>query len=354
MAYTTQTEIPNAVNVIVQSILLKNAKARCPYFLGSTPAEIMRHGNSFTARWRDYGNLTPTTTPLTPLTGTPAYPTRTGSQATVTNVDAVVQKYGDFLTLNEEVVVVNMTAQAAKFAEILGIQAGRSLNRLQRNELEDNSVIRYANGVANDAAVITAIAQNDIDFVVNALHNNSAMTFTPMSTGSANTQTLPILPAFWGICHVDVAHDVKGLTGFRPVSEYAGQVATANGEFGYTPSAGAGVRWVMTEEGSIDVDAGGAAGSLRSNLGTSADLYSPVIFGTDYHGSVGFGEQHIQEIYQAGDPLPAVQLISHGPGTAGTADPLDEVSTTGWKSWHAAKVLKAIWGRAIRVGATDI
>ena len=64
--------------------------------------------------------------------------------------------------------------------------------------------------------------------------------------------------------------------------------------------------------------------------------------------------KHIQEIYRAGDKLPAVQMINKAAGSAGAADPFDELQTTAWKSWHAAKVLNINWTCNVQSAASAL
>lgn len=338
MTFTTTNEIAGPVNVVFQQTLLRNAKARAPYFAGSTPGEISSHSGTFTVKWRRIENLTPTTTPLAELTGNLSLPTRNAVQPSVNDLTATVQKYGNFFFLNEEVDLINFTSQTDKLVEILGINAGQSLNRLQRNEIEDNSTQNYAGAVATATLVTGTLATTgiDIDRIVNLLDESSALRFTAMTTGSININTTPILDAYLGITHTHMKPQIRKMSNFTSVEKYAGQVETFKGEFGITGD----VRWVETPEASIDAGAGGTtATTLRSTVAGGNDLYSTVIFGMDHHGSVGLGFDHIKEIYMAGDTLPGVQMISHARGSSGVGDPLNEVSSMGWKSWHVAKVL---------------
>jgi len=346
---TTTTEIAGPVNVIFQRNLLRNAKARCPYFVGSTPGDVTSHNGSFTAKWRLFNNLTPVTTALTALTGNAAYPTRDAVQPTITDVTKAVSKYGNHFLLNEEVDLINFSEQSMKLSEVLGINAGQSLNRLQRNELEDNATQTYSNGTA-DASVNTILSKAAIRAVGNILRRNDATEFMPMTQGSTNIGTTPIREAMWGITHVDVEEDIRDMTGFRAVETYAGQTATASGEFGSI----ANVRFVSSSEGSIDLNAGAVGGSgLREDGGgTGADLYSTVIFGMDAVGSLGLDHTHVKEIYRAGDKLPAVLMINKPAGSAGAADPYNELITMAWKTWHGGKILRPEWIRTIRSGAT--
>lgn len=353
----TDVELQKPVNVIFQQTLLRNAQARCPYFAGTVPGQINQNGGSATIKWRRVENITPTTTALSELTGTASYMQgRDSTAASFTDYTATVAKYGQFYILNEEVDLFNFNGQTDKLVQTLGISAGRSLNQLQRNVVDDNATLVRAGGAASDGAITSKVTAASVRAIINTLNRNSATTFTPMSTGSTNIGTIPILPAYWGICHPDVAEDISQLSGFTSVEKYAGQVQTAMGEFGIFSAAGQAVRFIMTEDGTIDANAGGAVGStgLRSTGGTSIDLYTTAIYGMDAVGSVGLGKQYTDGVFRAGDSLGPVSLISKGLGSGGTSDPYDEIQTLAWKAWHAGKILNANWVRAIRSGATDL
>jgi N4-gp56 family major capsid protein len=352
MSLTTTGQIAGPVNVIFQVNLLRNAKALCPYFVGSTPAEISFRQGTFSARWRRIENLTPTTTPLAELTGSLAFPTRSAVQPTVTDVDSTVEKFGNFFYLNEEVDLVNFNGQSAKLSEVLGINAGQSLNRLQRNVIEDGATAIFGGTGTTATSISTAtggITNSDITVANNALQNNIGMKFMPMSMGEAADGTAPIRDAYWGLTHVDVEEDIRLLAGFQSVETYAGQTETARGEIGTV----GGVRFISTTEASIDADSGAtitgtATSNSRSTSGTSADVYNTVILAQDAVGSLGFGSNHVQETYTAGDRLPAVMMVGHDRGSAGSADPLNEVSSVGWKSWHSGQILNPAWVRVIQ------
>ena len=83
------------------------------------------------------------------------------------------------------------------------------------------------------------------------------------------------------------------------------------------------------------------------------DLYTISIWGMDALGSVGFGLEHTQEIYRAGDSLPAIMALN-SQAQPSAADPFAEINTLAWKAWHAGAVLNSNWCRAVRVGATDL
>jgi len=353
MAVTATATIAGPVNVDFQRMLLKTASPNCPYFAGSVPAVIAEHSGTFTAKWRRIENISPSTTALTEIAAE-TYPPRTGASLSVTDTTATVSKYGQVLFLTEEVDLINFNEQTADLILKLGKAAGRSLNQLQRNQVEDNGTFVYASGATADSGVGDPISVGLFRNVTNTLQRNDAMPFTAMTSGSGNEGTSPILPAYWAFMHPDVANDTSLLSGFVSIEKYAQQTTTVPGEFGMVSGAGVGVRCVMSSDASVDTDSGASAGSLRSTSGTSADLYSVVVIGEDYHGSVGLGTGHLKEIYRAGDQLPAVIMINKPFGSAGTADPLNEISTLSYKAWHASTILDSSWGRTIRVGANKL
>jgi N4-gp56 family major capsid protein len=350
VAQITDTDIiTTPVNVKFQTTLLRQARALCPYFAGTMASNLQQNQGTFTAKWRRYENVTPTTTPLTELNGNVSFPTRDSIVPTITDVTSQVLKYGQYFVVNEEVDTMRFDSEVAGLAKVLGISAGRSLNQLQRNEAEDNSTQKFTNGTAT-SEVNTVIDQNALRQAYNFLERQDAMPFTPMTQGSTNINTSPIRPAYWGLCHPDVELDIRDISGFIGVERYAGQIATEQGEFGTAE----GIRFIASSDASINTGAGATSGTNVRNTTGNADVYDTVIYGEDAIGSLGFGMKHIQEVYRAGDELPAVQFIQKSRGSAGAADPLDELMTQGWKSWHAAKVLNANWTTNVQSAATDL
>lgn len=352
MTLTTTTQVAGPVNVVFQQTLLRVATPRCTYFVGSMPGTLQSHQGSFTVKWRRHDALTPTTSALSELSGAVSYPTRTASQAAVTDLTTAVSKYGDFFIITEEVDLVNFNGNTDAHVKTLGIQAGRSLNRLQRNVLEDNATLVYASGASADSGVADPITLGLIENVTNTLEENSAMTFTAMTRGDAAYATSPIGAAYWGLCHTHVKPDIRKVAGFVSVEKYAGQTQTAPGEFGTVGD----VRWVSSPEASADTDSGGDPGGngLRSTTGGAADLYTSIVMGMDAHGAISLDSELIQEIYNAGDSIPGIILISKAKGSAGTADPLDELATMGWKAWHGGRILNSTWVYGIRHGASKL
>jgi N4-gp56 family major capsid protein len=352
----TDVELQKPVNVIFEQTFLRRAQQVLPYFAGTRPGQITKQAGTSTIKWRRIEQETPTTTALSELTTTSSYMQgRDADTPTFTDVTATVAKYGQFYIVNEEVDLYNPNRTTDELVEILGESAGRSLNQLQRDIAEDNSTQRFAANVASIGAVHAIVTTGVLDYAVNELSRNSARTFYPMTTGSQNIGTAPILPSYWAIVHPDVAVDVAGLTGFKSVETYAGQTATVTGEFGYYGKAGRGLRFVQSEDASIDLGSGAAlSGADLRSTSSDTDVYTIVVYGEDAYGSVGLGKRHTDGVYRAGENKGAFEMIFHERGSGGIADPFNEISTLAWKAFWAGAVLNSAWSRAIRVGATNL
>lgn len=361
----TDTEVQKPVNVVYQQTLLRNARVLAPYFIGTNKGELSEGSGTSTIKWRRFNTskdnasgIAPTTTALSEITGTAAYGMgRSSDTVHFTDVTATLAKYGQFFILNEEVDVFNPNGTMMGITRSLAISAGRSLNQLQRNIVEDNATQIFAGGAASEGAVTSKITAGAIESAINTLMTNEAMPFMPMSTGSTNVGTGPVLPGLWGITHPDVAYDIAKIAGFKDVATYSGQVDTVPGEFGTLGIAGFTVRFVQSSDSTVLADGGGTKGSTGLRGTSDVDTYNTVIYGQDALGSVGLGQAHTDGIYRAGDPQGAIQMIAKGRGTnapSATEDPFDEITTLAWKAWHAGALLNGNWARNIVSGATSI
>ena len=336
------------VNYQLMRNLLTTAKSVAPYLAGSMPGELFKNGGTKAVKWEPIENLAEATTALSELT-TDALPTRASAIPQISVVTVNMAKYGQPIRLTEELELMSVNARAIRFTRTLGENAGRSLSGVARDVMDAKTTDRFSNGSAT-SAVNTVLDATDVQYCVNQLNRADAMKFTAMGTGSRNIGTSPIRDAYLGICHSDVEEDVRAMTGFTPVEQYAGYTETFPGEFGTV----GGVRWVSTSTAPINADAG--AGTIPAGIrGTTAvDVYSTFILGQESFGTVGLGERHTKEIYKTGDKLAAVEVISKPLGSAGTADALNEVATVAWKAWFAATILNGNWLMKLESGASSL
>ena len=173
---------------------------------------------------------------------------------------------------------------------------------------------QYASSATTRATVTSSmkLTRAEVREAVRTLQSNDAKPITRMVNPSTGFNSSPIGAAYIGIITENTLFDLKNETGWVPVEEYASQSGVTEGEVGKMDN----VRFVMTTNGKIASSAG--SGSIDEHL--------TLIMGQDYYG--------ISRISGA-----AMQNIVKPLGSAGTADPLDQRSTSGWKASFVAKVL---------------
>ncbi len=357
MAATVSTLTSNVtapVNFVLMKGLLSAARKKLPYFNGTLPGSLEKSQGSASVKWRRIENLNAVSSALSEVTGTAAaFLGRDAVQPTITDVTVAMAKYGNAILVTEEVDLFNVNSKSAQLMDVLGANAGESLNVLMRDVYNTGfTQVRYASGVASDSVVTAAITANDIKYAVNLLNRNSAMTFTPMGTSRDAYNNQPIRSSYYGVCHPDVEEDIRGLTNFIGVEQYGGYTETMPFEFG----AVGGVRWCATEIAPISSAASGISNNLLRMTGNNVDVYSTFIYGREAVGSVGLGNMHAKNTYEMYDPSkpPAVELIYHAPGTSGIFDMYNEMGSIAWKTWFAGKVLNTAWGVKLRTGASRL
>jgi N4-gp56 family major capsid protein len=361
-ASTLTSNVTAPVNFVLMKALLSAARKKLPFFNGTLAGELEKSKGSASVKWRRIENLASATTALSEVTGTAAaFLGRNAVQPTVTDVSVAMAKYGNAILLTEEVDLYNVNSKTVQLMDTLGANAGLSLNLLMEAVFAGATNVRYSNGSAGGAASVSTVTSvmtaTDIKYAVNFLNRRSAQLFTAQANGSTHIGTVPVRASYYGISHVDVEEDIRGISGFIPVEQYGGYTETMPFEFG----AVGGVRWCSTEiiPVSTNVSSSSATGWLRgatSSGGTNADVYTSYIFGKEAVGSVGLGNMHATSSYEMYDPKkpPAVELISHAPGSSGIFDMFNEMGSIAWKAFFAGKVLNDDWIIRVRTGASNL
>src|SRR5258706_879070 len=171
--------------------LLSAARKRLPYFNGTLPGSLEKAQGAASVKWRRIENLTAVTSTLSENTEgtTPAFGFgRSTVRPTITDVTVAIAKYGNALSLTEEIDLFNVNSNSAALMDTMGANAGESLNTLMRDAFTNGAttiITNTSNGnaggtrAATYSSVANSIALNDIKNVVNQLNRNSAMKFTP-------------------------------------------------------------------------------------------------------------------------------------------------------------------------------
>ena len=350
------TDVSEEINYQMMRGLLSAARKRLPYFNGTLPGELMGMGSTRSVMWERIENLTAVTSAIIEPIGNTAWQNGRALVVPTKNTKtATAAKYGNAIQLTEEVDLLQVNVKAARLLDTLGANAGESLNELMVDVYQTvtTTSVRNAGGASTITAITTKITAADIKWAVNRVNRNSGQRFTPIGTGSTNVGSSPIRDAYYGICHPDVEEDIRDVSNFIGVEQYAGYTDVIPSEIGTVN----GVRWTVSEiSGAIEIDKGGSSNSLRSTGGvTSIDLYDTFIYGREAVGTISLNAEHTTDIYKMYDTTPSpIELISHAPGSAGAGDPYNEIATIAWKVWFAGEVLNDLWLTRLRTGASDL
>jgi len=283
--------------------------------------------------FRRYGSLAVSTTPLTEGV------TPTGKKLTTTDVYALVKQYGDFITISDWISLTGLDPILVESGEILGEQMGLTVDTLNRDVLIAGTSVRYANSVANRAAVATAVSAADAKASVRILEGNNAKKIRHMITAGTKVGTRPIAPAFYGITHTNCRQDWESIPGFTKVEEYASQKNVTEEEIGSYGN----LRILTTTNAKVFLADGVAVGTtgLVAADSTNIDVYTTLIFAANAGGVCPLQKGSIKNI---------IKKL----GSAGTEDALDQRATSGWKVAQVCKILNDDFLHRIEHGCTDL
>lgn len=319
MANTTLTQVPPGVQAFYDRNLLTRAKPNEVHGrYGQKRPIAKRNGNQI--KFRRYSALAAATTPLTEGT-TPA-----GSSLAVTDVTATLAQYGDYITLTDMVDMVNQDAVITETTDVLGDQAGLTIDQVRRDVLVAGTNVAYANGLASRILTNTKLVTTDLDKAIRFLKNQNAKFMKEGMPASDGVGTGAIRKAYVAVCHPDTEYDLEQLTGFRAVSDYPSQEMLLEDEIG----AYKNIRFVSSTNCKIFAGAGAAGTTVFKNNGANFDIYATLIFAADAYGVCPLSGE-------------AMKTYVKGLGSAGSADPIEQRSTVGWKATTTTKILNESW-----------
>lgn len=262
-------------------------------------------GEGQTINFRKFSPLPKATTPLTEGV------TPDGRTVTVTQKTATVKQYGDYITVSDVLELTGPDRVIVENNKLLGVQAGETMDAVTAAVLNAGTSVQYAGGKESRSAITAAdvLTVDEIKKAVTTLKNNKAR---------------PIDGTFVAIIHPTVAYDLMSDSDWIDVKNYDPK-DLYDGEIGKLY----GVRFVETTEAKI-FEGAGADG---------VNVYSTLVLGANAYG--------VTEVTGGG-----LTMIAKSKGSAGTADPLDQRSTQGWKAIHVAEILTEEYMVRIESGAT--
>ena len=286
---TLSAGLSDEMKTYYSDYLIDNAEAKLVHDQFAQKHPIPKNGGK-TIEFRKYSPLAKALTPLTEGV------TPDGNSLNVTTIEATIAQYGDYITLSDMLLLTAIDNNMVQATKLLGNQAGMTSDTITREVLVGGTNVLYSGGVTSRSAVADTLSVDDIMRAVRALKKQNAD---------------KIGDSYVAIIHPDVAYDIMNDPRWEAVKNYDPS-DFYNGEIGRI----SGVRFVESSEARIFMGAGAS----------SKNVYCTLVLGDNAYGVTeitGGGLQHIVK-----------QL-----GSAGTADPLDQRATVGWKLTKTAERL---------------
>ena len=247
---------------------------------------------------------------LTPLT---EGVTPEGQTMTVTKQEAEVKQYGGFVSLSDQISMTAIDNVVVEATTAIGNQAGSTLDTISREALNAGTNVQYAEGQVSSRSELTA----EMKLTVKAIK---------MAVRALKVQnTAKINGHYVAMIHPDCAYDITEDPRFIEVVKYKNPERIFNGEIGTLE----GVRFIETTEAKKFTNAGASG----------IDVYSTLLLGENAYATTKIEGGGLETIVKA-------------LGSGGTADPLNQRSTVGWKAMKVTEILSQQYMVRIETAST--
>ena len=275
--------------------LIDEAQAALVHDQFAQKRDIPKNGGK-TIEFRKFASLPKAMTALTEGV------TPDGKSLTVTAITATVSQYGDYITMSDVLDLTAIDPVVVEATKILGRQAGLTLDTVTRNVLQSGTNVSYCPKIGEDGAETAVTSRGDLDATCQLTVKAIQKAVAKLKGQNAPT----INGKYVAIIHPYAAYSLMRDPEWIDAHKYANPTNLYTGEIGEI----AGVRFVET---------------------TEAKIYAGGVFGTLIMGANAYGTTEV-----TGGGL---ETIVKPKGSAGTADPLDQRSSVGWKGIKTAEIL---------------
>ncbi len=271
--------------------------------------DIPKNGGK-TIQFRKYDSLPKAMTALTEGV------TPDGQKLSISTVESTVAQYGGYIELSDILLLTAVDNNLVQATRVLGGQAGRTLDAITREVINAGTSVQFADYQVSSREELVGGSSNASEnhyLTVDAVRK---------AVRALKVMNAPKINGYYvGIIHPDCAYDIMNDPKWINVKSYSDPDGIYEGEIGRIE----GVRFLETSEAKVFKKAAidKSSGSEKAN---ARDVYSTIIVGENAYGVTeieGGGLQHIVK-----------QL-----GSAGTADPLNQRATAGWKATKTAERL---------------
>jgi len=343
-------------------------------------------GGGKTVEWRKFGSFEKALTPLTEGV------TPDGSGISVSYITKELSQYGDYTTVSDMLDLTAIDDVVLEITDRHGANMGLTLDTVTRNEIQQGTKVIYAPTINADGSETEVLHRYELgkqNKLTAALVARAATALKKMNAPTFDGKYVCIL-------HPSVAFDLRNDPDWIAAHQYAAATELFSGEIGELH----GVRFVETTEAKIfrgedlteesrNVTVAAASsnnvitvqetlgpGSLSgksvlvggkkvkvitntantltvaSNVSVSeGDIVYPAEGGAE--GGAVYGCLFIGKgAYGVIDLSEGTEVIVKPRGSSGTADPLDQRSSVGWKGVHAAAILYDEYILRVECGST--
>ena len=255
--------------------------------------------------FRKYASLPKALTPLTEGV------TPNGRKLSATAIEAEVKQYGDYICLSDVLDLTAIDNNVLEATKASGRQAGLTLDTITRNVLQSGTNVFYCPPVDADGKVTGAQPTDraqltkDCKLTVNVVKRIVTM------LKAANAPKFG--KDYVCILHPHCSYDLTTDPHWEEYHKYCKPEEMFDGEIGRI----AGCRFVETSEAAI---------YTGDDCPEGLAVYAPLFLAEGAYG--------VTEVTGGG-----LQTIIKQLGSAGTADPLNQRSTVGWKAMKTAEIL---------------
>lgn len=241
-----------------------------------------------------------------------------GQSLSMTQVTQTISQYGGYVAVSDLLDMTALDPVVNDSVELMADQGALTVDTLTRDAMHMGTNVLYASAdgvpAASRSALTSAhkLTSTELRKAVRLLKKNKAPQFMRAGKGY-----------YIAIVGPDSVYDLQSDATWQDVSKYQESEQIFSGEIGRL----FGVIVVETPEAKIFSGAGASTGSE----GGQYDVASTLVFGKDAYGVIDLEGTNVRAIIK-------------NRGSAGTADPLDQISTVGWKvAGFAAKILQDGW-----------
>ncbi len=262
-------------------------------------------GNGKTIEFRKFAPLAKATTPLTEGV------TPSGNNLSVSTVTATVSQYGDYVTQTDMLELTAVDNTVVEAAKLLGRQAGLTLDTVVRNVMQSGTNVTYCPAIDSKGEEHEVESRAGLE-----LSCQLTVDVVQQVVAKLRAQNAPTINGkYIAIVHPYVAYDLMRDPEWVAAHKYGKPENLYAGEIGEI----AGVRFVQSTEAKIYK---GSADGCPTAI---------AVFGSLFFGDGAYG---VTDIGGGG-----LEIIVKQKGSGGTADPLDQRSSVGWKAIKTAELL---------------